>query len=158
MDAKTRRFVDGVLDAAEDYDSEAVDRAYQRATTEAAKHRERERRHREDAEAAELLARRLAGIRQLKSADTSDPKHDGNTSARARATPERGNQAKLVRGAIDTQPAGRKVAPKQIFDALIARGAAVDLNNVQLEMGRLVKRGKLIRLRHGKYQIPAGGD
>lgn len=158
MDAKIRRFVEGVVVAADGYDSEAVERAYQKAMTEAAKHREREDSHREAAEAAELMARRLAGIRQLKAADDSGLEAGGDTSARGRRPPERGNEAALVRGAIDTRPAGEEVSPKEIHEILTSQGAAVALTNVQLEMGRLVKRGKLIRLRRGAYQTPAGGS
>jgi hypothetical protein len=161
MDAKTRRFVEAVLVAAEDYSPEALDRAYQREMAEASKHREQERRHREAAEAAEVQARRLAGIRQLKSADVSDPgvpadHGERETPAAGRGSQERASQAEVVRGAIGARAEGEKVSPKEVFDFLASQGASVELSNVQLEMGRLVKKGKLIHLSRGEYMIPEG--
>lgn len=158
-DASTRRFVEELLVAADA--SEALDRAEQRARAEAAKHREQERAHREAAEAAELLARRLAGIRQLDSVDSSDPApadaEGHRSSAPSRGLQERATQAARVRGALSTWSAGEKVWPKKIFDQLTAQGAAVTLSNVQLEMGRLAKDGKLPRPQRGDYKIPDGG-
>jgi hypothetical protein len=161
MDAKTRRYVDSVLVAADDFDAEALDRAYERAMAEAAKHREREAIHRQAAEEGELLARRLAGISQLRRADSAEPSGPvppGHASGSGRVPNEAENQAHLVRAAVASRAAGEIFRPKGIFEQLVAQGADVSLSNVQLEMGRMMKRGELIRGMRGEYQRPVGGE
>jgi hypothetical protein len=162
MDAETERFVEAVLEAAEGYDVDVLERASEVAAAEAAEHRQQEEAHRRAAEEAELMARRLTWIRRLKSGDVVDPGAPALTAGRAAPATDPGspkqNQAALVRRAIASRGAGRKVAPKEIFDQLKAEGAAVTSSNVQLQMGRLADKGRLRRLERGEYEIQVGGS